>query len=85
MTTQGFIGTVLFPATDNLFKNGLIMSFKLQLAKEVTISSRDNNVDTNLFASWPLFIIVHQWRSKMQVCLGKSLKKQLRTPHPAVH
>lgn len=50
---------ILFPTTDYLFKDGLIMSHKLQVAKEVTILPRDNNADNILFASWPLFIIVY--------------------------
>lgn len=59
------------------------MSCKLQLAKDVTILPGDNNVDTNLFARWPLFIIVSQLRPKLEkdVWVGTSSKKnqKLRT------
>lgn len=60
------------------------MSCKLQLAKDVTVLPGDNNVDTNLFASWPLFI-VSQLRPKLEEDVwgrAQKKKKNLRTHAP---
>lgn len=57
---------------------------QLQLAKDVTILPGDNNVDSNLFARWPLFIIMSRLRPKLEkdVWVGKSSKKKSKTqPH----
>lgn len=51
MTTQCWCYRDCLIFSHGLFKNGPIMSCKLQLAKELTILSRDNDVDINLFAS----------------------------------
>lgn len=61
---------ISFPTTGYLFKDGPVMSHKLQLAREVTVLPRDNNADNILFASWPLFIIVYKLRLKLKVRPG---------------